>query len=74
MSNILTQYFINSLTICQPTRIRHASAPMSPRYCAALIFIVHSLTVRMMPPWLVERPRAGSGWLIPACLNLLCYE
>ena len=65
MSDILTQFIINSLTICQPPRIRHASAPQSLRYCAARVKFVHSLTVRMMPPWLVERPPAGSVRLIP---------
>lgn len=59
MSDILTQFIINSLTMCQPTRDRLASAPLSSRYCAALIKFVHSLTVRMMPPWLVEHPPVG---------------
>ena len=74
MSDILTQFITISLTICHPPRIRLASAPRSRRYCAALILFVHSLTVRMMPPWLVERPPAGSVRLIPGYLNLLCYE
>ena len=49
MSDILTQFIVNSLTLCQPPRIRLASAPQSSRYCAALNFFVASLTVRMMP-------------------------
>ena len=50
MSDILTQFVFNSLTMCQPPRIRLESAPQSPRYCAVLIKFVLSLTVRMMPP------------------------
>ena len=50
MSDILTQFFIISLSMCHPPRIRLASATHPHRYCAALILFVHSLTVRMMPP------------------------
>lgn len=74
MSDILTQFVIIPLTLCQPTHIRLASAPQSSRYCAARVKFVHSLTVRMMPPWLVEHPWDDECRLIPAYLNLLCYE
>ena len=50
MSDILTQFIVNSLTLCQPPRIRLASAPRPSRYCAALILFVHSLIVPAMPP------------------------
>lgn len=70
----MTQYLIISMSMCHPPRIRLASAPRSRRYCAALVKFVHSHIIRMMPPWLVEHPRVVSGRLIPAYLNLLCYE
>ena len=74
MPDILTQFIDISMSKCHPPRIRLASAPQSPRYCAALILFVASLTVRMMPPFLVERPRTGGARLVPGYLNLLCYE
>lgn len=65
MSDILTQFIIISLSMCHPPRVHTAIAPQSRRYCAARVKFVHSLTVRMMPPWLVEHPPAGSVRLIP---------
>lgn len=70
----MTQYLINSMSLCHPPRIRLASATHPHRCCAALILFVHSHTVRMMPPWLVEHPPAGSVRLVPVCFNLVFYE
>ena len=70
----MTQFIIILLSMCQPPRIRLASASHPPRYCTARVKFVHSLIVRMMPPWLVERPRAMSVRLIPGCFNLVYYE
>ena len=62
------------MSLCHPPRIRLASATHPRRCCAALILFVPSLIVRMMPPWLVERPLAVSVRLIPGILNWFYYE
>lgn len=46
----MTLFIVNSLTLCQPPRIRIASAPQSSRYCAALIKFVHSHIVWILHP------------------------
>lgn len=70
----MTQFIIIFLTLCQPSRIRLASAPRSRRCCAVLLNFVPSLIVRMMPPWLVAHPRVVSVRLIPDILNRFYYE
>lgn len=71
MSDILTQFIVISLSLCQSPRIRHAFASYPLRYCSAPDLFVHCASFRHRVQASGLRLPAVVCWHIPAVLIFL---